>query len=113
MKRKNANIALLTIAAGFTIWAVAFAVIYSSQALGCRFGWHMMELGLTLTVQRVQLVVLTLAALALSAVAVHRLKPDQAAGPAGFLQTIAYRGAIAGSLACVLTFAAVFVLSPC
>jgi hypothetical protein len=29
----------LWLAAGFTVWAVAFVVIYTIQALGCAYGW--------------------------------------------------------------------------
>src|SRR5690606_38733908 len=31
--------ALLLLVAGFTVWSVAFVVLYGMQALGCAFGW--------------------------------------------------------------------------
>jgi hypothetical protein len=32
----------LWLAAGFTIWAVAFVVLYTIQALGCAFDWPLL-----------------------------------------------------------------------
>lgn len=31
--------ALLLLVAGFTVWSVAFVMLYGMQALGCAFGW--------------------------------------------------------------------------
>src|SRR5690606_26328188 len=31
--------ALLLLVAGFTVWSVAFVVLYGLQAIGCAFGW--------------------------------------------------------------------------
>jgi hypothetical protein len=36
---------LLTLAAGFTIWAIGFAVIYAVQGAGCAYGWDRIALG--------------------------------------------------------------------
>lgn len=32
-------LALLRLTAGFTIWSLAFVLLYSLQALGCAYGW--------------------------------------------------------------------------
>jgi len=39
------NRAFLFMALGFTVWAVAFAVLYGVQGTGCELGWHRMPLG--------------------------------------------------------------------
>ncbi|SMQ85371.1 hypothetical protein SAMN06295905_2648 [Devosia lucknowensis] len=31
--------ALVWLAAGFTVWSVAFVLLYALQALGCAYGW--------------------------------------------------------------------------
>lgn len=36
---------LLLIAAGFVIWALAFALLYGGLSVGCAFGWQAMMLG--------------------------------------------------------------------
>ncbi len=101
---------LLMLAAGFTLWAAAFVVLYAMLSVGCRFGWDGIELAGGVTVQRAQLVVLFLAFLAVGAWLAVRLRT----GPrAPFLSRAAYLAALAGLGSIVFSFAAVFALSEC
>lgn len=101
---------LLLLAAGFTLWAAAFVVLYAMLSVGCRFGWDGIDLAAGITLQRAQLVALFLAFLAVGAwLAIHlRTSPR-----APFLSRAAYLAALAAFGAIVFSFAAVFTLSEC
>lgn len=53
---------LLLPAVGFTLWSVAFVLIYASQSFGCAFAWDEVSLAGPLSLQRAQLVALFLVA---------------------------------------------------
>lgn len=100
---------LMLLGAGFGIWASAFVLLYAMLSVGCRFGWHEMELAGGLTVQRAQLVAILLlhvAAAAALAIALRRR-----AGT--FLPGAGYLAALAALAATIFTFAPIFALSPC
>jgi len=101
---------LLMLAAGFTLWAVAFVVLYAMLSVGCRFGWDGIALAGGVTLQRAQLVVLFLAFLAAGIWLAGALR---AGAGASFLARAAYLAALAGLGAIAFSFAAVFALSPC
>ena len=101
---------LLLLAAGFTLWAVAFVVLYAMLSVGCRFGWDGIALAGDITLQRAQLVMLFLAFAAAGAWLAVRLR----VGPrARFLARVAWLAALAASGAIVFSFAPVFALSEC
>ncbi len=39
------NQAFLFMALGFTVWALAFSVLYGVQGTGCELGWHRQTIG--------------------------------------------------------------------
>lgn len=101
---------LLLLAAGFTLWAVAFVVLYAMLSVGCRFGWDGIALAGGVTLQRAQLVALFLAFLAAGVWLAGALR---AGAGASFLARAAWLAALAGLGAIAFSFAAVFALSPC
>lgn len=36
---RSDRMALVHLIAGFTVWSIAFALLYGLQALGCAYGW--------------------------------------------------------------------------
>ncbi|MBB5752361.1 hypothetical protein [Prosthecomicrobium pneumaticum] len=113
--RTRHPLALVALAAGFGLWLAAFILLYGSLSVGCRLGWHRIELAGGLTLQRAQLVALFAVAVAASgglAVALRPVRPaDEPAE--GFLRPVAFRAAVAATAATVVTFAAVLVLTTC
>lgn len=109
---------LLLPAAGFTVWALAFGLIYASLSFGCAFGWDEVRLGGLVSLQRAQLVLLFLVATAASAAATWALRrPDAFADggdpPGRFLGTVAFGAALAALASTLATFAPVLALSTC
>lgn len=108
--------ALLPLAAGFTLWAVAFVVLYAMLSVGCAFGWDRVGIGFGLTVQRVQLVALFALFAALHVWLMRRLHPrgqgDDTPTPR-FIARVAWLCAIAALGASLFTFAGVFLLTAC
>lgn len=116
----NRPVSVLAIAAGFTAWAVAFAALYGTQALGCRLGWQHLELLVGLTVQRVVLIagfLAFLAATALLALALHRchrrVEADDRRADTVFLGRVARDAGVAAIGAVVFCLVWVFWLAPC
>ena len=104
---------LFRLTAGFAIWAVAFVVIYSFLSIGCDVGLQHVELMRGVTLQRLLLSILTIGFFALSYATLRFLKPRHRTGTIGFVDAVGYRGAMAGLVSGIFTFAAVFVLSSC
>ncbi len=108
---------LLLPAAGFTLWSLAFVLLYASLSFGCAFGWEEVRLGGLVSLQRAQLVVLFLVATAASAVAAWALRPaalaDGGDPPGRFLGTVAFGAALAALGSTLATFAPVLALSAC
>lgn len=108
---------LLLPALGFTIWSVAFVLIYGSLSFGCAFGWDEVRLAGPLSLQRAQLVVLfalATAGVALAAFALRsRHRSAEAEAPASFLRAVGYGAAVAAFGATIATFAPVLVLTSC
>ena len=102
--------ALAVLAAGFTLWAVAFVALYAMLSVGCRFRWDEVVLFGGVTLQRAQLVALYLAAVAAgAALALAFRRPADIS----FLWRAAYGASLAALCASVFSFAAVLGLSPC
>lgn len=102
--------ALIMLGAGFALWALAFVMLYSMQAIGCEFGWQNVELAGRLSLQRAQLVALFLVHLGVAialALALRRVSNDS------FLWWTAYAAALAAAASTAFTYGGVFVLSPC
>ena len=107
---------LLLLAAGFGIWAVAFVVLYSMLSVGCAFGWQAVDTGLGLTLQRLQLVLLTglfLAGHGALLMVMRRAGPDGPDDTARFVRTVAFQAAIAAFAASAFNYFAIAFLSTC
>lgn len=112
--------AVLMLVAGFGAWAVAFAVMYGMQGLGCRLGWQHVTVFGALTAQRLVLVGLFLLLAAVGAVVYAALSRREAtlglsgtAEPRRFLHATARQAALFAFGATLFCFAGVFWLTPC
>lgn len=45
LMQASAPPALLWFVAGYIVWSVAFVALYAVQALGCKWGWHLRQVG--------------------------------------------------------------------
>lgn len=104
--------ALFLLGAGFALWAAAFVALYAMLSVGCRFGWDGVELAGGVTLQRAQLVAIFLVN-AVAGLWLALVLRRAAAREGGFLVGAAHLAALAALGSTVLSFAAVFVLSPC
>jgi hypothetical protein len=108
---------LLLPAVGFTLWSIAFVSIYASLSFGCAFGWDAIELAGVVSLQRAQLTLLFLLAIAAAAAAAWGLRPTartaESDAPDHFLWTVGYAAALAALASTVATFAPVLVLTSC
>lgn len=102
--------AMLLLAAGFSIWVVAFVILYSMLSVGCAFGWDGIKIAGLLSLQRLQLIALFLlhvgAVLALTLFLRRRARRS-------FLHGVGYAASFAALGATFCTYVAVFFLSPC
>ena len=103
--------ALFMLAAGFVIWSSAFVALYAMLSVGCRFGWHDIELAAGISVQRAQLVAIFLLHLAAVTALVLALRGHGPAAP--FLPRASFLAALAALGSTLFSFAPVFVLSTC
>lgn len=115
MSRRKPRI-LLTLAAGFGIWAAGFAAIYAWQAIGCAFGLDRIQLG-PASLHRILLIGLALAVVAAgTGLAGHlwrqRVK-GRNGGPRSFLSCLAGGTALAAVAASLVTFSPVAWLTVC
>lgn len=97
-------------AAGFLVWASAFATLYAMLSVGCRFGWDHTIIAGDLSLQRMQLIVallLHVLALVLLAAWLKRRACQ------GFIEQVSLGLAVAALIATVFNFGWVFVLSTC
>ncbi|TYR30681.1 hypothetical protein FY036_18405 [Mesorhizobium microcysteis] len=109
------NARLLLMAAGFTIWAVAFIALYGMLSVGCRFGWDRIDAVAGISVQRLQLLVLFAVHVAAGvALAVGLRPPFPREGAGGhFVRWVGYWAAVAALGSTVFSFAGVFALTAC
>ncbi|MGE0745560.1 MAG: hypothetical protein AB7K86_09935 [Rhodospirillales bacterium] len=107
--------ALRDLAAGFVLWALAFATLYAMLSLGCRLGWHDVEVASGISLQRLQLSVLVLVFLATQAGLLLRLRSTaaNADATAGFLSAAGRCAAAAAIGASLFTFSGIAGLSAC
>lgn len=111
MRERIDGRALLLLAAGFAIWAVAFVALYAMLSVGCRFGWDGIGLFGGVTLQRAQLVALFLVHVAAGLALVLVLRREGVERP--FLRSAAHLAALAALGSTLFSFSAVFVLSSC
>ena len=94
---------LISLLAGFTLWAIAFVTLYALQALGCVWNWpetlHRMVLGLVW--------LMTLLALGLAMVLQMNRSDGSALAVAGLWSTVA------AALATTVIFAPLLFVSLC
>lgn len=102
--------ALLWLGAGFTLWAMAFVSLYAMLSVGCRFGWHQVELGGGVTLQRAQLVAILLFYVI---ACIGLVRATNSPRNASTLQIAAHWAARAATAAVIFVFAPIFVLSTC
>lgn len=105
---------LLMILAGFALWALAFVLLYGTQATGCKAGWHLVEIG-PASLLRLVLALLFLLHLGAMLVLVRSLRRQVVplAGPVRFLNRVALFSAWAAIASTLFTFVWLFWLSPC
>jgi len=106
---------LLTLAAGFTIWAVGFAVIYAVQGAGCAYGWDLIALG-PVSLLRLVLILLTVATAAIIYVVARALSgaiPGKERDASHFMLSVAAGAALLAVPATLFTFAGVFIATAC
>lgn len=108
---------LSLVAVGFTAWAVAFIAIYGMQAVGCRLAWHEVEVFDSMSLQRLQQILLYAIGLGASVVLYRALSAESRRAPrdttAGFLANVSAYGALAAVGAVAVSFAGVLWLSAC
>jgi magnesium-transporting ATPase (P-type) len=106
---------LVPVIAGFSVWAIGFVLLYGLNAVGCQAGWH--QLGSEpFTTQRLMLIVLllaTLAAIALTALAFRRKTVGASPDEQRFVLRVGWWSSVAAFVASLFTFAPVLVLSTC
>lgn len=108
---------LVTIVLGFGAWAAFFAAIYGMQALGCRLSWDGAEVVAGLSLQRLQLIALYIAGLAvmLALYVWIRRQPDLRGRDTTkeFLRKVSVHGALGAGCAVIVSFAGVLWLTAC
>ncbi|KWT64375.1 hypothetical protein APY04_3267 [Hyphomicrobium sulfonivorans] len=108
---------LVHVAAGFSVWAIIFALIYGMQGVGCRLDWDKVILFDTLSLQRIQLVAVYVVGLCVlmtiyACLSKHKGGPEQKA-PRRFVTAVAVYGALAAFAAASLSFVGVMWLTAC
>ncbi|APF38551.1 hypothetical protein IMF23_07435 [Chelatococcus daeguensis] len=110
------KILLLSLAAGFGLWAVAFVALYAMLSIGCAFGWDRGSLVLGLSLQRLQLLLLLGIFLALHVALVVGLSARQQRSDTAtdrFLHSAARLAAIAALAASMFTYCGTVLLTTC
>lgn len=107
---------LVGLIAGFTIWAVAFVVIYAIFSVGCRFGWQSISIAGPVSLQQVVLALLFIIAV-IAAVAVivifRRRSARSHTRPRIFLERVGLVAGWAALVSTIVTFGPIFFLSSC
>jgi len=107
---------LLTLAAGFGIWAACFAVIYAIQGLGCAYNWHMLSIG-PLSLLRIVLLVLAAAGTVATWIVARQLsrlrKARQTDGASTLIVAVACCAAYLAVPAIIVTFSGVLMATVC
>lgn len=114
--RPGGKLLLLSLAAGFSLWAIAFVVLYAMLSVGCAFGWDEAGVVLGLSLQRLQLLLLIGIFLALHVALVIRLSVRQRRSGAAtdrFLRSAARLAAIAALAASLFTYFGAVFLTTC
>lgn len=101
---------LLMLASGFTLWAVAFIVLYAMLSIGCRFGWDETRLPGGVSLQRAQLIAIFLVFLAGGMWLAVKLKVRSRTS---FIAHASYVAALAALGAIFFSFIGVLSLSTC
>lgn len=97
----------LLLAAGFSIWASAFVVLYGVNAIGCAFTWSQ-------SLQRGGLLILLALHLAALAWLTWRCwQQRRTTGAAGFVQAVGFGATLAALAATLLTFSPSLILTLC
>ena len=116
MRRSKSAWPILLIAAGFSIWAVAFLLLYGTQAVGCRLGWDGVHLAASVSLQRVVQIVLYLASLAITFLLWQRLRvriTEDGTSARSFLVNVASQSSLAALGAVAFSFAGTLWLTAC
>ena len=116
MRGRGEGRSVLLVAAGFGLWSLAFLLLYSFQAVGCRLGWQEFEVMGAVTLQRAVLVGLFAAGIATHLLLWRLLRQREtksARAEEGFARIVATDLAVAALGASLFCFLAVFWLSPC
>lgn len=107
---------LLTLAAGFGLWAVCFVVIYAVQGLGCAYGWHALSIG-PISLLRILLLVLAAAGMLAAWIMARQLsriyKAQQTGGASKFVFRVASHAACWAVPVTIFTFSGVLMASIC
>lgn len=114
--RPGRKVLLLSLAAGFGLWALAFVVLYGMLSVGCAFGWDSGSVVLGLSLQRLQLLLLLGIFLALHVVLLARLHAWQrrsGEAPDRFLLSAAQLAAVAALAASLFTYFGITFLTAC
>ncbi len=105
---------LLLLTVGFVVWSGVFVGLYAGLSVGCAAGWHLVAVG-PVSLLRVLLIaglVVGLAALAVTALILARLRPADRS-PVGFVNRTSTYAAIVAVVAGAFTFAPVLFTSTC
>jgi hypothetical protein len=116
MRERGEGRSVLLITAGFGLWSLAFVLLYSFQAVGCRLGWQEFEVMGAVTLQRAVLVGLFAGGIAAHLLLWRLLRwreTKTASAEEGFARIVAADLAVAALGASLFCFLAVFWLSPC
>jgi magnesium-transporting ATPase (P-type) len=106
---------------GHIVWAAGFVALYAMLSIGCEYGWHMVELGGGLSVQRAMLVALFLATLAATLLvtlvtwrrwSVTRERKRKVK-PARFLEWAAFVSSLTAFGAAIVSLGPAFALTTC
>ncbi|MFT4064456.1 hypothetical protein [Paraburkholderia sp.] len=98
------------LAVGFTIWCLAFVILYAMHAIGCAFGWPATTLRVSLAL------VLLLHLIALGWLWRYRAATIRDPGPeriSTFMHTVVIWTLIAALAATVITFGPALLLTTC
>ncbi|MFA7638837.1 MAG: hypothetical protein WCY02_05960 [Parvibaculum sp.] len=116
MRERGEGRSVLLLAAGFGLWSLAFVMLYSFQAVGCRLGWQGLEVMGGVTLQRGVLIGLFTVGIAAHLLLWRLLRQREtkmAREEEGFARIIAADLSVAALGASLFCFLAVFWLSPC
>ncbi|GHA34639.1 hypothetical protein GCM10007989_33120 [Devosia pacifica] len=104
---------VMLLLAGFIVWSGSFVGLYTLQALGCRFGWHTITVGL-FDLHRILLVAGFVVAIAVQVATLLLIwRARGGPQPQPFLQQTGLWAATAALGAAVLVYAPTLFISAC